>query len=139
MALTSVPPVPKKDGTSPWTAPALYALVFHCAEVTGTLSRLRYTVTAWMRIIIRDQDGNERREILEVRQTMKIKRGVTQKSAEAYARKRLAWTLARCLYYGFGESNRIPIQGVWVVHLPSQTRTWLKATPYHSRSKERPS
>jgi hypothetical protein len=56
--------------------------------------------------------------------------GMTPRNVLNYTGRKLAWFLSMALSYGhIVKGHRVPIKGIWIIHEPSNTKTWLPATP----------
>ena len=89
-----------------------------------------------MSVIVRFEDNVEKPDVLvagmkrPMRKGTKAHPGMTPLNLLNYTAKKLAWVLSMALSYGhIVKGHRVPIKGIWIVHLPSNTKTWLPATP----------
>jgi len=128
------PPVPVRRPGKRWSNLDLHPFVWHCAlrYVVKAGAKLQATVVADLMVIVRFADGEEIEDCMRATFTRTLGKGYTPKALTAYGLKRLAWYLATALGFGWNETGiRVPIKGLWVLHEPSNTKTWLPATPYH--------
>ena len=92
---------------------------------------------ATLPLIVRLEDGTEIPHTLRaemerpLRKATEGRTGHTPSGLLGYVTKRLAWLLARDLRHGHRTAgHNVPIRGIWIVHEPSNTETWLPATPW---------
>ena len=124
------PPVPVRLPGKRWSNWALHGIVWHCAErmvVPGKRKRTWFCVAS-MPVIVRFEDGVETRELLRAEMSTKGHPSMTPLSLASYTAKKLAWMLSMALGYGhIVTGHRVPIKGIWIVHEPSNTKTYLPA------------
>jgi hypothetical protein len=135
---SGTPPVPIRLPGKRWSNWALHGIVWHCAErmvVPGKRKKTWLCVVS-MPVIVRFTDGAETRELLraeivdQLGKGSKMHPGMTPLSLSSYTAKKLAWILSMALSYGhIVKGHRVPIKGIWIVHEPSNTKTWLPSIP----------
>jgi len=136
------PPVPVRLPGKRWSNWALHGIVWHCADrlvVPGKRKHERVCVAA-MPVIVRFADGAETMEMLRAEREDRMRRGtkdhpgMTPPNLINYTAKKLAWVLSMALSYGhIVTGHRVPIKGIWIVHEPSNTKTYLPAFPGRPR------
>jgi hypothetical protein len=135
---SDAPPVPVRLPGKRWSNWALHGIVWHCATrmvVPGKRKHDRLCVAS-MPVIVRFEDGVETLEMLRAEMDRPIWKGTKQHPGMTplnllnYTTKKLAWILSMALSYGhIVKGHRVPIKGIWIVHEPSNTKTWLPSIP----------
>jgi len=132
------PPVPVRLPGKRWSNWALHGIVRHCAERWIGPGRTKKTVYgfATLPIIVRFSAQEEKEAYVHAVMERALTRGskghpgMTPKNLLNYVGKKLAWELSMALSYGYVfYRHRVPIKGIWILHEPSNTKTWLPATP----------
>jgi hypothetical protein len=136
--LAGPPPIPRRLPGKRWSNWALHGIVWHCAERwVGPGKRKRDVVgNATLFVMVSGADGLGAMEAVYARMECTLRKGskqhpgMTPKNVLNYTGRKLAWYLSMALSYGhIVKGHRVPIKGIWIIHEPSNTKTWLPATP----------